>query len=71
MVILMHCSCVHQGALIVAENKVQPFRVAHPLDAGISQKNLSSAEDELVEDSVGDRRAGGCAASRFKANFAW
>jgi hypothetical protein len=36
---------------------------------GAIAKNVSSAEDEIVEDSVGDRRAGGCAASRVKANF--
>jgi hypothetical protein len=33
---------------------------------GAIAKNVSSAEDEIVEDSVGDRRAGGCAASREK-----
>jgi hypothetical protein len=48
------------GRLITAENKVQISRVCSPRYAG-NQKNPSRAE---IRDSVGDRRAGGCAASR-------
>jgi hypothetical protein len=46
--------------LIAAENKVQIFRVAL-LDTGVTNKTY---RERKLGDSVGDRRAGGCAASR-------
>jgi hypothetical protein len=48
------------GRLITAENKVQRFRIAI-LDSGVTKK---THRERKLEDSVGDRRAGGCAASR-------
>jgi hypothetical protein len=41
-------------------NKVQISRVAS-LEAGVTKK---THRERKLEDSVGDRRAGGCAASR-------
>jgi hypothetical protein len=48
------------GRLITAENKVQRFRIAI-LDSGVTEKIY---RERKLGDSVGDRRAGGCAASR-------
>jgi hypothetical protein len=48
------------GRLIAAENKVQQFRVAL-LDSRVTEK---TDRERKSGDSVGDRRAGGCAASR-------
>jgi hypothetical protein len=53
------------GRLITAENKVQLFRIAL-LDVGVTKK---TDRERKSGDSVGDRRAGGCAASRGKANY--
>jgi hypothetical protein len=51
--------------LITAENKVQLFRIAI-LDTWVTKKTYG---EQKSRDSVGDRRAGGCAASRGKANY--
>jgi hypothetical protein len=48
------------GRLITAENKVQIFHVAI-LDTWVTEK---THRERKSGDSVGDRRAGGCAASR-------
>ncbi|KAH0822755.1 hypothetical protein GEV33_000036 [Tenebrio molitor] len=48
------------GRLIAQRNKVQIFRVAI-LDSGVTKK---THRERKLEDSVGDRRAGSCAASR-------
>jgi hypothetical protein len=48
------------GRLIAQRNKVQISRVAI-LDSGVTKK---THRERKLGDSVGDRRAGGCAASR-------
>jgi hypothetical protein len=48
------------GRVIAQRNKVQISRVAI-LDTGVTKKTHG---ERKLEDSVGDRRAGGCAASR-------
>jgi hypothetical protein len=53
------------GRLIAAENKVQLFRIAI-LDTRVTKKIY---RERKSGDSVGDRRAGGCAAGRGKANY--
>jgi hypothetical protein len=53
------------GRLIAAENKVQLFRIAI-LDTGVTKKTY---RERKSGHSVGDRRAGGCAAGRGKANY--
>jgi hypothetical protein len=58
----MRCPCKPRDALLQRKIRSSHF-VLRILDTGVSKKNLSSAE---IEDSVGDRRAGGCAPSREK-----
>jgi hypothetical protein len=58
----------HRDGLLQRKIRFGHFVPRNCSTRGIA-KNVSLAEDEFFEDSVGDRRAGGCAARREKAIF--